>query len=323
MINNYPENMNMDELLLNKKFSQLNENEQKFVLEMLGSEAEYEQMQNMLLCIKHSFAEEEEIIPHTKIKDSLMQAFEKKYNKNKKIIAFNQNKKFLYSPVFQMAAIAVILIGIGILLFNSGIFQKNQLAVNTVNKTTQTEENILPSVAAKQEHTDADKTNLNGNKFPATEESKTITASENKQPAVFELKKDKSTTATIDTDKLVLNKDNDKETVIHATGSRYELTEKAALQTPVKDTEKYNKESPHRALAKDALSGVTQHSLITPESNKNMPAGASVTDALSVSERKDHKKQSDEKFGARQEKKLNSISLAEKPELIEFLFTAL
>ena len=315
--------MNMDELMLNKSFSQLSEDEKNFVLGLLGSESEYEEMRNMLMDIKQSFAEEEEIVPDEKIKKSLMGAFESKHQKNGKVVSLNRNKNILRSPVFQLAAVGLIVIGIGVLLFNTGIFTKNQLAVNKNDITTKTDESLQPSVSLNEDSLSANKTTLSGTTLPTAEESKPIAADETKQPIILDLKEEKNTFATVDNDKLILDDRGDKEAINTKTISGNELTKKEELQKPLKENEKNKKDSYSGASLKDTSYALAKTVNTAPASANRQYTEAIVTDNLSGSERKENKKQGEYRDRATQEKKSNSISLAEKPELIEFLFTAL
>ena len=123
---------NINELIMQKSFSQLSADEKKKAMEYAGSEEEYNTLRATLLAITTSFNAEEEVFADASLKSDLMNQFEKKFGKDNnriKIIPFYRQ------PLFQLAAAA----SIALLVFFTFPFLDNkqgegQLAMNTAPK---------------------------------------------------------------------------------------------------------------------------------------------------------------------------------------------
>ena len=152
---------NINELLLHKKFIELNDEEKQKALAYASSEKEYNLLRNTLLAITGSFGDEEPEISDLDGKDALMKKFEQKFGasgKNPKIIPFYRK------PYFQLAVAA----SIGLLIMFALPVFKNEdtemkLAKNEVkndipgyeSKTDKSIENVTaldssPSVIADE-----------------------------------------------------------------------------------------------------------------------------------------------------------------------------
>lgn len=131
----------LDALLFEKAFFELDEHERAFVMEHVSSEQEYEDMRKTLLNIDASFASEELLTPSPKVKEELLSAFAEEGKKKGMVIWLNsaaplffpQNKSFIRQPGFQVAIAAMLVIGLFIVIpdLQRGAESETVAALNT------------------------------------------------------------------------------------------------------------------------------------------------------------------------------------------------
>ena len=128
----------IEDLLLNKSFDELNEKEQEFALTQVENEQEYKEMRNTLISVKQIAAEQESVYVPNRIKEDLMQLMEKK-KKPLGWFSLNSIGAFLFpsnTPLFKKPGLQLATVGLMLLLVvNIGIDTLNQpnkeLAINT------------------------------------------------------------------------------------------------------------------------------------------------------------------------------------------------
>lgn len=142
-------NDNINELLLNKKFSELTPEEKEKALAYAGSESEYDLMRNTLMAITGSFGEEEEEMADLSTKNDLMQRFAEKHGGAGNAI---KTVPFYRQPYFQLAVAASVAL---LIFFALPVFKndKNEMAladnteVKSKNETVPTDKSVAESVA--------------------------------------------------------------------------------------------------------------------------------------------------------------------------------
>jgi len=129
----------IESLLLNKEFSELYKEEKAFILRHIDSEEEYNAMRKALLNITTSNNEDIPLIPDSKIKDAVMEAFEtSSQRKVTWIISLNQlfaNFDFYRKPAVQIAFASIILLFITYFIFiKPDNYQENSIAEKRYDK---------------------------------------------------------------------------------------------------------------------------------------------------------------------------------------------
>lgn len=144
----------IESMLIHKSFGELSETEKQFALEQVSSESEYNELRNTLLSIRMNFSEEEEIIPTTDIKANLMAEFSRTFSvegksaekegriRKLRTAFFPEGKNFFTTPAFQLSAAAIVVLSIGLLFFNTYTVNNSELAQNKEEQKT-TGETIL------------------------------------------------------------------------------------------------------------------------------------------------------------------------------------
>lgn len=313
MTNNYPENFNMDELMIHKKFSQLSEEEKKIVLELLGSESEYEDMRKVLIDIKQSLTEEEEIIPDESIKSSLLQQFKDKHTNTPKIIKLTSRKSILHKPVYQIAAVGLIVIGIGILLFNNGFFKNDELAENAKSKNLNKENDkpaqthIPESISTKHATRAKSQDSTSANKditLPFV--VNTIKNEEKNNPGAINNDKSDDKTSANGMERLV-------NTIEDVSNEEQEQIKNNKYERSKQDDDLISNNDNKSALNKSAAPALV---------NKESLEETIIADKFARAENSTQK-QNAKKTKAEFQKPGSSMPLSETPELLDFLFTAL
>ena len=150
----------LEDLLLNKSFDELLESEQEFVLQHIDSIKEYNELRNTLLSIKDYSKNNEQIIAEPKVKEELLELFEKENKKAFWFLNLNSIGAFLFpkntpvfrKPAFQVATCAVLAfftINIGNNLSDS---TNNELAKNDQTITEQFKEVEKKEIKLKEEN---------------------------------------------------------------------------------------------------------------------------------------------------------------------------
>lgn len=146
---------NIDELLRNKPFQELEPGEKDFVMEEVNSESEYNALRNTTLLIDNAIAQEEEIAPNPKIKESLLNQFET--DNRTKVIWLNtvgawlvpSGKRVYQMPVAQIAATIAIVIGATFTFNLLTETQENDMVAQNLTEETTSEE-IAPESNAEE-----------------------------------------------------------------------------------------------------------------------------------------------------------------------------
>ena len=146
-------------ILLNKDFNELNKEERRFVDEFINSEEEYLLMRKTLLNISKSVHPEVEIVPPYSIKDRLMAEFDEKervgivawWNRMLKAL-FPENRSILAKPGIQMSLVVCSVLVLVIMIPWTDLGTKkenvayNENAVkNEQREQIQSETNVIPS----------------------------------------------------------------------------------------------------------------------------------------------------------------------------------
>lgn len=141
MTNNYPkyDPTDIESMLQNKAFDELNTAEKEFALQHVGSPEEYTSMRDFLLNIRSSFQSEEVIEPSVDIKNNLMEEFTRIHSTDKKRSVwsgfleslFPSGKSIFLSPGFQIATLAVVIFGVGLFIINQNSSSESSLATLT------------------------------------------------------------------------------------------------------------------------------------------------------------------------------------------------
>ncbi len=126
---------NINELIISKSFTQLNNDERARALAYTGSEEEYTAMRNTLQAITGSFITEEDDIADEDMKNGLMLLFSEKHGKQ-----INDNSKIIpiyRKPSFQLAVAASVAL---LIFFALPVFKGNEstlsLAKNNESKNS-------------------------------------------------------------------------------------------------------------------------------------------------------------------------------------------
>ncbi|MAR68585.1 MAG: hypothetical protein CL833_15155 [Crocinitomicaceae bacterium] len=152
-------------ILLNKDFNELNKEERRFVDEFIKSEEEYLLMRKTLLNISKSVHPEVEIVPPYSIKDRLMAEFDEKervgivawWNRMVKAL-FPENRSILAKPGIQMSLVVCSVLVLVIMIPWSDLGTKkenvayNENAVkNEQREELQSETNVIRSAETEVE----------------------------------------------------------------------------------------------------------------------------------------------------------------------------
>lgn len=137
----------LEYLLLHKSFDELLESEQEFVLQHIDSIKEYKELRNTLLSIKDYSKNNEQIIAEPRVKEELLELFEKEEKRafwwlNLNTIGaflFPQNTPVFRKPIFQMATFAVLAFFVLNIGFNLTENKSDNLALNKINSNSTNE----------------------------------------------------------------------------------------------------------------------------------------------------------------------------------------
>ncbi|MDB4088489.1 hypothetical protein N9544_02585 [Flavobacteriales bacterium] len=139
----------IEDLLLNKSFDELDVVEKEFALTQVESEQEYNEMRVTLISVKQIAAEEETVYVPNKIKEDLMQLMEKK-SKPFGWLSLNAIGGFLFpsnTPLFkkpglQFATVALMFLLVLNIGFDFAKQPQKEIALNTTTQTEQIEKII-------------------------------------------------------------------------------------------------------------------------------------------------------------------------------------
>lgn len=179
----------IEELLLNKSFSDLLPEEKTFVLSHLESAEAYKQMRETLLAIKKTADQNDLITPETRVKDDLLLLLDKKRRRGAWFTLnglwaffFPENQEWFRKPAFQLASLALIVM-IGFIGGKQLLQQdeKGNLAYHPREKRETQEikpKNEVAAVAKDQKVTHQlpkiNETQLNDREFESVEEELVI-----------------------------------------------------------------------------------------------------------------------------------------------------
>ena len=327
MENRYPTyNPNDIESLLNaKSFEELSESERNFALENVSSAAEYNDIRNTLLNVKSSFVLEEELLPENSIHESLLEQFNKMHKpapsalQKLKQALFPSGKNILFAPGFQLAGVAIIIVAVGIVVSNQTTeTTSKELAINktqpTFTDTIKASDDLI-----RERNATAENPEIANSSTTEPVELNTVT------PVLGEVVADEMTIAEEElkkegpTDKSVFAKEKeiiatDNNTVV--SGNTFSSPKKDNYNSVTLNTEddrvlNENTKSDKRAEVAKNKTEVTTSKKKTKNEDVVSPA---VNAGSSVS--------LDDVKGT-VNKETIGVSLGEKPELIELLFTTL
>jgi len=316
MKNNYNTYLqeDLDTLLISKDYSELNEIEKESIREQISSEIEYSMMRNTLLNVKNSFSNEEEIIPEESFKADLIERFNTLHPKkssgfwsNLKNGFLPAGKNFFLTPAFQLSSMAILVAGLSIYFMNNSNDQAtvalnddNKERTEKINPEKPSGETISGGTSENAEQPVDAKAGLIVDDGNAKGESKVIS----NDVLASETKADKSTFAEIAMDLEDLKKSEEKKNNFRS------------LSEPELDELVVAEKSPAPSLTTG--SGVTTNT-VTDEDSKIITETGKKKDKEEV-----HSAYSKfEKESSNKDLPKNGISLGDKPELSEFLFTAL
>ncbi len=150
----------LESLMMHKSFDELYPEEKSFVLKHMDSSEEYESMRSTLFAIRASKSDNEELTMPTSRKEDVMAAFRAEHQRERWFSLngifmwfFPPNRSWIQKPAFQLAVLAVGVVG-GVIIFNnSNSFETNQLAELETKKNTETpvEENLPKVVQEKNQ----------------------------------------------------------------------------------------------------------------------------------------------------------------------------
>lgn len=313
MKNNYTtyQQDELDALLISKDYSELNEKEKELLKEHISSEKEYEMMRNTLINVKNSFSREEELIPDESFKSDLMERFRTLHSKKSDSFwnklrngLLPEGKNFFMTPAFQLSSMAILVVGFSVYFLNNS----NDQATVALNENPEKTENGIPVKPSEETITGGTDENSEqpvDSRLGFLEEdskAKGETAITAESEISAEIKTDKSTFAEIVMDLEDLKKNEEKRNV-------------KSISEPVVDELVAAEKSPSPVTYNGSgvtNTTVTDDSKLTTETEKKKDK-EEVHSAYSKFEKESANKDLPE----------NGISLGDKPELSEFLFTAL
>lgn len=144
-----------EDIIISKRFFELNASERDAVKELVSNEDEYEAMRWFLTSTGETFAKEK-VEPSSDLKKGVMAHLQQKQTATKTIwlngvsaFLFPSEKKFYQYPAFQIAAVAVLFVSV-VAVYNTSSKMDESLAVND-NQIIQTpEENLVIADERKQ-----------------------------------------------------------------------------------------------------------------------------------------------------------------------------
>lgn len=309
MKNNYTYQQDeLDALLMSKEYDQLNAKELEIVNEQVTGREEYNLMRSTLLNVKTTFHMEEQIIPETFVKEDLMEKFMSYHAKkpsgfwaNLKNGLLPEGKNFFFTPAFQLASVAVLVIGISVVYMNFSE-EKTTVALNDnkENKTTGelNDGKLIPGkdVTTPEESPAENNELANGMRsavVPADKNASGIatesnTISDFSEVVVAEMedlrKADETKSLSEKTTEITANEKSPSPVITNSgttTNRTFDADDLSSVVTEADKKKNKDKEEVHSAYSK----------MEKERANKDIPS--------------------------------SGISLGEKPELTEFLFTAL
>jgi len=193
----------LEDLLLHKSFDELHESEQEFVLQHIDSISEYKELRNTLLSIKEYSQNNEQIVAEPKVKEALLELFEKESRKPFAWFSLNSIGAFLFptettifrKPAFQIATFAIL----ALFVVNIGTNLTPEMSDNLAQNT---------KVSVEKESLIIEKLD----KVVTKEEAKPIEPIESKSTELKEVEIQKnSDSETKSTDDLIQHKDLESE----------------------------------------------------------------------------------------------------------------
>lgn len=141
MKDNYSEmNVDMEQILFSKEYEELTAAEMEDIKDFISSREDFYIMKNTLMNVKNSFGIEEEIEPVHSSKEDLMKMFDQKYGK---VVPMQKTRPFYLHPAFQIGIAALFILGI--IYFYPQNENKNQTAMVEENeKESQNKEESEP-----------------------------------------------------------------------------------------------------------------------------------------------------------------------------------
>jgi hypothetical protein len=142
MSNDYPtyQSHDIEWFLTNKEFAELSDGERDFVLSQVSSPEEYSELRHTLMNIQASFGTEDVLEPELSVKDSLFAEFDRLHStgtaKDRPSFwntLFPRDRSIFLSPGFQLASLAVLIIGLSFLFVNQNN-NSEQVAINEIPK---------------------------------------------------------------------------------------------------------------------------------------------------------------------------------------------
>lgn len=326
MENKYPTyNPNdIESLLEAKNFEELTDSEKTFALENVSSAAEYNEIRSTLIHVKSSFVAEEELVPDSAVQESLMAEFNRLHSrpqptsfwKNFKTKLFPSGQNLFYTPGFQLAGVAVVVVVVGLFFLTQNSTTEKELALN--NKD---EDRLEVKTTPESELRSADERNgpVEDNiqpDLPKSEESIPVKDAETLSSRIVTEKtvEDEKSLNDDVTDKSLTFANREKEIVATTTTNNTGdvLNESAYKKDNFSSTENVKGEKNKASLSKsEKRADESKKSKSTVNGATNEPSG--YVPAITESDN----------LKSNLSKETPGVSLGEKPELIELLFTTL
>lgn len=331
MKDNYSEmNVDMEQMLFSKEYEELTAAEMEEIKDFISSREEFYSMKNTLLNVKNSFGAEEEIEPVNSSKDDLMKMFDQKYGK---VVPIQKTRPFYLHPAFQVGIAALFILGI-IYFYPQGENNNQTAMVEENEKDSQNKKESEPEetkAPAEEEKT------LSENETEETESTLDETMAEIPEKDVKPSVTDKN-----------LNSSGTTTTTFFSEGlasvKKAEAMDTAYFKTDINRISASKNENAELANAKaddaDGAFDFTKSEKTEPATTTSVTGGAVTGDWTFATAKEEEKADAEKKKDGRVSHTNNAgghyhqpampsadvkggISLKEKPELADFLFTAL
>ncbi len=283
----------IESLLWHKSFDMLSADERELVLQHVDSETEYESLRATLLQIRASFDAEPVLEPESFVRDSLLETFSKQYPSQKtgrswKELLWPSGKNFFLTPAFQLTAVAFLVAGAGFWLLNNHSPSESISTPTVIVEHRETTQPILPAPHLSAEVADS---------VIPDAEKETLTAEI--KPETYHVPEEVISPAEVIISESVAMEKSDKR---NASTEEIAFSQSDDLYSaPVVDEVKPKASQGKLVREKEVLSTSAKKEV------------ALDTDGYKLKE----------KAIQEQEKNTKGITLGEKPELMEFLFTSL
>ena len=155
-----------EDIIISKRYFELNAAEKEAVKEYASNEEDYEAMRWFLISTGNEFAKEK-IEPSADLRRGVMAHLNQKQTAPKTIwlngvsaFLFPSEKKFFQYPAFQMAAVAAVVVAIVLIYNQNPLSDKQEMAINTPENLKQEEPHYTAGTEAATTDTDVTQSEL-------------------------------------------------------------------------------------------------------------------------------------------------------------------